>query len=577
MKRTRRFKKDNKKLKHLSGSLNYSIKSDDDGEEKLIIKGLANANVVDRGDERIETNAWQLDNFKKNPVILLNHGFDVMGGLPIGKAISVTPTDKGLEIEAEISLSKHGHLPMVRDLIKDGYLSTFSVGFDIIDASWVKEGGKEIFVISKAELFETSVVGIPMNQDSTFTVVSKAALKSGSVLMAEADMLRQKAAHVQANILEMLDHQEDTLDAFCKSMARRTKQSKDEMKQVMLGKVKADELFIKKASNYLDCERKNLFEGDEAFDKINDLLDRVNRGEDPAAVIASLKAETTGEDDDNDDNDDTKVKLTTGSTGEDDDAHTHTYEEGDSETSEANGHTHPIEDGEIGEADGHTHSAAAKENSDDNTDDDNDDDAAAKAEEALKDFQDCVNEKIPALIDEGKEQDEAVAAAIESCSSEKGCDIGAFKNSAFAACFAAVEQFKTEGEWKGVDFSEIKQAIAEGETGDTTPIDMEQNEKADDSDPHLAQTKQTNVLLGTLIGKFDSLIKLMEDKAAVDNTEDNSEDDETKDNNSNDDNADNDDEETKSKKQKALEQLRINRARAKQLELQERMNELSTD
>jgi len=569
MKRERRIKRNPKHLKKLVGTVDFQVtkaKEEEGGGEKMVIRGLANANVVDRGKERITTDAWQLENFMKNPVILVNHGFDIMGGLPIGKAIKVEPSDEGLIIEAEISNSKNGAIPMIADLIKDGYLSTFSVGFDLLEGKEEVLDGKEVFTITKAELFEVSIVGVPMNQDSTFTVVSKDALKSGSLRTIEADMLRQRGAHVQANIMEMLEAQEEDLEDFYKSMTRRTKRSKEDLRKVMLGAVAPDQLFKSKACAFLDCEYKNLYEGDEALEKLNAVLASISEGKSPSEALLELKAETEEEDEHE------ETKFVTGSQGDDDAAHTHTYDEGDSETSETNEHRHPIgEDGSIGEAEGHTHSAdpeaKAMDEGDEEDEDPKDpkdppaDDEAAKAEEALKDFQDCVNEKIPALInDEGMEQDQAVAAAIEACSSEKGCDIGAFKNTAYAKCFEAAKAYAETGEWKDIDFAEIKQALAEGEDGTTTAIDTEQTEKDGITDPHLMAAQQTNVLLGTMISKFDSLLEVMAQQMALDNTEDDEEDDVEED-----DSSSSDEEKTK---------MRIALARRKQLELQERMNSL---
>lgn len=146
----------------------FSIKAKE--SNRIVIAGFANANTVDRGVERIDPKAWKLDNFRKNPVVLFDHGIDLaFGTLPIGQAIKVEPREDGLYTEIEISNSKTEKITAVRDLIEEGILKTFSVGFDPKN----KTMDGDVKVITDAELLEISVVPIPMNQDSTFSLLSK--------------------------------------------------------------------------------------------------------------------------------------------------------------------------------------------------------------------------------------------------------------------------------------------------------------------------------------------------------------------------------------------------------------------
>jgi HK97 family phage prohead protease len=136
-----------------------------DGGKGLTIEGWANKAVVDRGGDIIPKSAWQLDNFKKNAIILWNHD----KSRPIGKAQVIEAKEEGLYIKARISSSADAEISKIRDLIKEGVLNAFSVGFDLIDAESIDKGITEI---KAAELFEVSIVSLPMNQDSLF-VVSK--------------------------------------------------------------------------------------------------------------------------------------------------------------------------------------------------------------------------------------------------------------------------------------------------------------------------------------------------------------------------------------------------------------------
>ena len=127
------------------------------------ITGLASTPDVDRTGDIIETNAWMkggLDNYRKNPVILFNHSY----AKPIGKAVEIHPDPDGLRIKAKISKAAGEIL----DLIKDGVLGAFSVGFRIKDADYMPE--TDGFRVKDAELFEISVVSVPANQSAVFSL-----------------------------------------------------------------------------------------------------------------------------------------------------------------------------------------------------------------------------------------------------------------------------------------------------------------------------------------------------------------------------------------------------------------------
>lgn len=149
------------KIFHWSSTFK-SLGEDDDGS--VNIKGYASTNHSDRAGDSIDHDAWVknggLDNFKGNPIILFNHDYN----RPIGRATSLEVNDKGLELGARISKSAGE----VKDLIKDGVLGAFSVGFRVKDAEYLKE--TDGYQIKDAELFEVSVVSVPCNQAAMFSI-----------------------------------------------------------------------------------------------------------------------------------------------------------------------------------------------------------------------------------------------------------------------------------------------------------------------------------------------------------------------------------------------------------------------
>jgi HK97 family phage prohead protease len=132
------------------------------------IKGFANTATVDRGGDFVDPKAFKssLDSFMTNPVVFLNHDWST----PIGLVEDAKITSKGLQVEVEIAEG----LPVsdqVWKMIDLGLLNSFSIGFKPIEMEYNKE--MDAMHIKDLELLEVSVVTIPMNKDSQFSINSK--------------------------------------------------------------------------------------------------------------------------------------------------------------------------------------------------------------------------------------------------------------------------------------------------------------------------------------------------------------------------------------------------------------------
>ena len=138
------------------------VKSDDSDAPDIYIEGYANFGAKDRAGDLIDPSVWSvgdsLNNFKKNPILLFNHDYDE----PVGKVENLEARSDGLFIRAKVTAAAG----KVYRLIADGILTTFSVGFRLLDAKWI--GETETFLITKVELLEISVVSVPCQQDSVF-------------------------------------------------------------------------------------------------------------------------------------------------------------------------------------------------------------------------------------------------------------------------------------------------------------------------------------------------------------------------------------------------------------------------
>ena len=135
------------------------------GTKGLRIAGYANTTDKDRVGDVVTANAWAkgIENFRKNPVLLYQHKHDC----PIGRVDKITVDRKGLFVEANISDAAET-LHAVQSLIKDGALKSFSVGFRVNDGKY--DHKTDSMTITDVELLEISVVSVPANQESLFSI-----------------------------------------------------------------------------------------------------------------------------------------------------------------------------------------------------------------------------------------------------------------------------------------------------------------------------------------------------------------------------------------------------------------------
>ena len=149
--------------KKFSLTFDYKVKSIDEEDNSIVIEGYANTTDKDRVGDIVLQEAWTkggLDNYMLNPIVLAYHDHSK----PAGTVIDHYVDAKGLKVVAKIFKAAGN----VFDFVKDGILRTFSVGFSVKDADYDEE--RDIFFIKDLELFEISVVSVPANAGSVFSV-----------------------------------------------------------------------------------------------------------------------------------------------------------------------------------------------------------------------------------------------------------------------------------------------------------------------------------------------------------------------------------------------------------------------
>lgn len=153
---------DKNKILYLNSVFTKELPQADDPVDSVYIAGYASTNDVDRHGDVIPSSVWEkgLENYLKNPIILAYHDHDD----PCGRMTEHKVDAKGLWVKARISAAAEE----VFNLVKDGVLTAFSVGFRILDAEY--NAAAEVFMVKELELHEISVVAVPANQNTLFSL-----------------------------------------------------------------------------------------------------------------------------------------------------------------------------------------------------------------------------------------------------------------------------------------------------------------------------------------------------------------------------------------------------------------------
>jgi len=86
---------------------------------------LSSNGEVDRDNDMVDPSGWDLEHFRRNPVVLWFHDYEA---LPIGRCTAIWAEEAGLHVTVEFPLQ--GVYPdQVYDLGKQGFISATSVGF----------------------------------------------------------------------------------------------------------------------------------------------------------------------------------------------------------------------------------------------------------------------------------------------------------------------------------------------------------------------------------------------------------------------------------------------------------------
>ena len=135
-----------------------------DGESRTINFTIS-TDSVDRYGDTIAVDGWQLDAYRKNPVVLWAHDGD---SLPVGRANKLWTEPHKLKAETEFTpagMSKFNDT--VYEMYRLGFMSATSVGFMPLKYAFVDDPERRYGIdFQEQELLEFSTVPVPANAEA---------------------------------------------------------------------------------------------------------------------------------------------------------------------------------------------------------------------------------------------------------------------------------------------------------------------------------------------------------------------------------------------------------------------------
>lgn len=467
-------------------ALNFRIKRDKKENKDVYIEGFANRafidgqKVIDRGNEHIAEEEWRIEEWLQNPQILYNHDRN----LPVGVGVDAKVTEDGLWIKAKLSNSDVPAIKMVRDLVEERILKTFSVGIDIEKEEQAEDGS---ISLKGVHLRETSIVTIPMNQESFFDLSTKD-LKEGNLDMVKAKIDKKKGAWVAAAIHERIYNLQSEAEDFDRAVALATIAeqagvSQGELMELLAGNtVTFPEEVLQAASGVLGIDMaqlEELNEGDRQVVAGDETLNPEEAIEEEEEATEEAQEEPVEEESE----EDLEMPL------EDDEEDKETEEKPEEE--EEGKQAVQEDDGEIEEPHKNPKVGEVEDSEDIEEEIEN---RTPKTGSERKEL----NDKVISYLELGMDQDEALSKAISE-SIKEGVKLN-LTPADYTGILDTITNWKNEKQKNNGDDS----------NGQTGPFADPKPEDHNLGQPHIIALQQSNVMLGQMIAEQQKTNELLQ-------------------------------------------------------------------
>ena len=167
-----------------------------DGVKRVLF--VASTGNPDRYADIVDQQTWRLDNYRANPVVLVNHDYSVQSTVGSG-AVEVMDGNLTLEV---VKWSSKPLASEVKVDVDDGIINAVSVGFRpgrMIPRSQMPEEdprrGERGYVYYDCELLEVSIVTIPANAEALAAKTLRAS-DVVAALLSDATFKAELLAHI---------------------------------------------------------------------------------------------------------------------------------------------------------------------------------------------------------------------------------------------------------------------------------------------------------------------------------------------------------------------------------------------
>ena len=167
------------------------------GEHELDF--IASDETLDRYDEVVKLDGWELDEYRANPVVLDSHNYGSVAAV-LGKSTEVLIGSGKMRNRVKFAMDNPLGA-MAYKMAKGGFIHSESVGF--IPRAWTpgKTKDEPARTFTKQTLLEISLVAVPANPGATIGL----ALKSGALVKSDVREL--------ADFLKTLCNEKEKADA----------------------------------------------------------------------------------------------------------------------------------------------------------------------------------------------------------------------------------------------------------------------------------------------------------------------------------------------------------------------------
>lgn len=161
-------------------TLTFEIKEINEEERSFL--AVASTEDLDRDNDRIMSDGWDLDNFMKNPVIPWSHRY---GEPPVAQSVETFVKNKKLYIRPKFATyDEYPFADTIFKLYKGKYLRSFSVGFwpkryEIVERSKNIRG----YDFLENELWEVSACTVPCNPNALVAAKAKGIISDDEIKM----------------------------------------------------------------------------------------------------------------------------------------------------------------------------------------------------------------------------------------------------------------------------------------------------------------------------------------------------------------------------------------------------------